>query len=114
MTRAFDPDETVTIGRLIEVAGMLNEEMHVGAFPEYTRGQVELIGEVARVESGDLPLVEEAVQRASDVFFKRVRGPIHFSAAEKQALTHLLDGLRRPGDVDPDVIDRIKKKLNLT
>lgn len=66
----IDKDRTVTVGRLIELAGQLNEEAYLGNNPEYTRGQVNLIADAAGLTVDEQHHVEAAILAASDAFYR--------------------------------------------
>ncbi len=63
------PHKTVTVSRLVELAGQLNEEIDLGVHAEYTRGQVSLICEAAGLGEGDRAGVERAVAEAARRFY---------------------------------------------
>jgi hypothetical protein len=69
----LDLNRTVTIGKLIQLAGQFNEEIHEDVNEEYTRGQVELICDAAGIPMDDRDEVHDAVAKASDEFFGRVQ-----------------------------------------
>lgn len=68
-TVPIDPNKTVTVGQLIGLAGRLNEEAHLGNNPEYTRGQVNLIGDAAGLTVEEQPEVETLIKAAAKEFY---------------------------------------------
>ena len=75
----LDPNKTVTVGKLVELAGAFNEEIREYTDDddgyEYLRGQIDLI-----IDAAGLPMedhvrqeVRAEITKASDDFFRKVR-----------------------------------------